>query len=258
MSEGPGTSDDERLAIERELFDVLRTPGATDSERANARDQLIEMHLPLVHHIARRYAERGEPMEDVAQAATIGLINAIDRYEPDRGVAFSSYAVPTIIGAVRRHFRDATWSVKVPRRVQELRGKIDAAHDALAQELGRSPTVAEISKRADVDFHDVLDSMELSRVRETSQIDATPPGGVPLADRLGDVDSSIAGVEDAETVQRLLAALPEDERAVITMRFYDGLSQSQIAESIGVSQMQVSRLLRRSLTKLRADVDGAN
>jgi len=213
------------------------------------------MHLPLVQHLARRYAERGEPMEDVAQAATIGLIQAIDRYEPDRGVAFSSYAVPTIVGAVRRHFRDATWTVKVPRRVQELRGKIDSAHDALAQELGRSPTVAEIAGRAGVDAQDVLDSLELSRVREMTQLDSTAPGEVPLAERLGDIDSSMVGIEDAETVKKLLAGLPENERAIVTMRFFDGLSQSQIAERVGVSQMQVSRLLSKSLAKLRDELD---
>jgi RNA polymerase sigma-B factor len=170
-------------------------------------------------------------------------------------LAFSTYAVPTVVGAIRRHFRDATWSMKVPRRVQELRGKIDAAHDSLTQDLGRSPTVAEIAERASVDAQDVLDSLELSRVREMTQIDAVAPDGAPLADRLGDLDASLAGVDDAETVKKLLASLPDQERLVVTMRFFDGMSQSEIANEVGVSQMQISRLLSRSLAKLRADVD---
>ncbi len=139
MSQTRQSADDQRLAAERELFERLHDADASDAERSAVRDELIETHMPLVHHLARRYADRGEPIEDVTQVATIGLIQAIDKFDPERGSAFSTYAVPTILGAIRRHFRDATWSVKVPRRVQELRGKIDAAHDALAQELGRSP-----------------------------------------------------------------------------------------------------------------------
>jgi RNA polymerase sigma-B factor len=252
MSQTRQSADDQRLAAERELFERLHDADASDAEQAGVRDELIETHMPLVHHLARRYADRGEPMEDVTQVATIGLIQAIDKFDPDRGSAFSTYAVPTILGAIRRHFRDATWSVKVPRRVQELRGKIDAAHDALAQELGRSPTVAEIAARADVDPADVLDSLELSRARSAAPIDATSDGEVPLADTLGDLDASLTDIENAETIKRLLTTLSEDERTVVTLRFFDGLTQTQIAERVGVSQMQVSRILTRSLEKLRA------
>ena len=248
-------ADLERHEAEQALFNALHDASSSDEQRAATRDALVETHLPLVRHLARRYAERGEPMEDVIQAGTIGLIQAVDRFEPDRGVAFSTYAVPTVVGAIRRHFRDATWSVKVPRRVQELREKIDAAHDSLTQDLGRSPTVAEIAERASVDAQDVLDSLELSRVREMTQIDAVAPDGAPLADRIGDLDASLAGVDDAETVKKLLDSLPEQERIVVKMRFFDGMSQSEIASKVGVSQMQVSRLLSRSLAKLRADVD---
>jgi RNA polymerase sigma-B factor len=248
-------ADLERHEAEKALFDALHDAASSDAQRSAARDALVEMHLPLVRHLARRYAERGEPMEDVIQAGTIGLIQAVDRFEPDRGLAFSTYAVPTVVGAIRRHFRDATWSMKVPRRVQELRGKIDAAHDSLTQDLGRSPTVAEIAERASVDAQDVLDSLELSRVRKMTQIDAVAPDGAPLADRLGDLDASLTGVDDAETVKKLLASLPDQERLVVTMRFFDGMSQSEIANEVGVSQMQISRLLSRSLAKLRADVD---
>jgi RNA polymerase sigma-B factor len=252
MSQTRQSADDQRLAAERELFERLHDADASDAEQAGVRDALIETHMPLVHHLARRYADRGEPIEDVTQVATIGLIQAIDKFDPDRGSAFSTYAVPTILGAIRRHFRDATWSVKVPRRVQELRGKIDAAHDALAQELGRSPTVAEIAARADVDPADVLDSLELSRARSAAPIDATSDGEVPLADTLGDLDASLTDIENAETIKRLLTTLSEDERTVVTLRFFDGLTQTQIAERVGVSQMQVSRILTRSLEKLRA------
>jgi RNA polymerase sigma-B factor len=252
MSQTRQSADDQRLAAERELFERLHDADASDAEQAGVRDELIETHMPLVHHLARRYADRGEPIEDVTQVATIGLIQAIDKFDPDRGSAFSTYAVPTILGAIRRHFRDATWSVKVPRRVQELRGKIDAAHDALAQELGRSPTVAEIAARADVDPADVLDSLELSRARSAAPIDATSDGEVPLADTLGDLDASLTDIENAETIKRLLTTLSEDERTVVTLRFFDGLTQTQIAERVGVSQMQVSRILTRSLEKLRA------
>ena len=246
------SADDQRLVAERELFERLHDADASDAERSAVRDELIETHMPLVHHLARRYADRGEPIEDVTQVATIGLIQAIDKFDPERGSAFSTYAVPTILGAIRRHFRDATWSVKVPRRVQELRGKIDAAHDALAQELGRSPTVAEIAARADVDPADVLDSLELSRARSAAPFDATADGEVPLADTLGDLDASLTDIENAETIKRLLATLSEDERAVVALRFFDGLTQTQIAERVGVSQMQVSRILTRSVEKLRA------
>ena len=252
MSQTRQSADDRRLAAEREAFERLHDGDASDTERSAVRDELIETHMPLVHHLARRYADRGEPLEDVTQVATIGLIQAIDRFDPERGSAFSTYAVPTILGAIRRHFRDATWSVKVPRRVQELRGKIDAAHDALAQELGRSPTVAEIAARADVDPADVLDSLEPSRARSTAPIDASSDGEVPLADTLGDLDASLTDIENAETIKRLLATLSEDERAVVTLRFFDGQTQTQIAERVGVSQMQVSRILTRSLEKLRA------
>lgn len=249
-------ADADRRAVEDELFARLLDPGTDESTRGRIRDELVQMHLPLVRHIARRYADRGEPLDDVAQVGTVGLIHAVDRYRPDYGTAFSSFAVPTILGAIRRHFRDATWSLKVPRRLQELRGRIDAAHDELAQSLGRSPTVAEIAERADVQMDDVLDSLELSRVREMSPLLGRTDDEEPLAERLGDVDAALTEVEDRQTVERLLATLPERERTIMTMRFYQGCSQSQIADALGMSQMHVSRLLARSLAHLRAEVYG--
>ncbi|MGA0209238.1 MAG: SigB/SigF/SigG family RNA polymerase sigma factor [Candidatus Nanopelagicales bacterium] len=244
----------ERRETEDALFARLRDPNTDEASRRAIRSELVEMHTPLARHIARRYADRGEPVDDVVQAGNIGLINAVDRFEPDRGLAFSTYAVPTIIGAIRRYFRDSTWSVKVPRRLQEMRGRIDSSSDRLTQEFGRAPTIAEIAAHAGVDAQDVLDSLELGRVRESTSIDATATGEAPLADRLGVDDASLAGVEDEETVRRLLNTLPARERAIVVMRFFDGMSQSQIAEHVGLSQMHVSRLLAQSLTRLRSEV----
>ena len=246
----------DRRAIEDDLFARLLDPDTDEASRRQIRDELVQMHLPLVRHIARRYADRGEPLDDVVQVGTVGLIQAVDRYQPDHGTAFSSFAVPTILGAIRRHFRDATWSVKVPRRVQELRGRIDAAHDELAQTLGRSPTVAEIAERAGVEVDDVLDSLELSRVREMTSLDGRTEDEEPLIERLGDIDAALNEVEDKQTVERLLATLPDRERTIMTMRFYQGRSQSQIADALGMSQMHVSRLLARSLAQLRTEVYG--
>ncbi|HEV8024648.1 MAG TPA: SigB/SigF/SigG family RNA polymerase sigma factor [Candidatus Nanopelagicales bacterium] len=247
-------SAEERRRAEDALFARLHDPVISDAERSMVRDELIEMHLPLVRHVARRYADRGEPIDDVVQAGSIGLVQAVDRFDTQRGIAFGSYAVPTIVGAIRRHFRDATWTVKVPRKAQELRGQIDAAHDAIAQELGRSPTVAEIAERADVDAQDVLDSLEISHARTLRTLEAQNDDDVPLAERIGDTDAAITGVEDRQTVQRMLTTLPEREREIVTLRFFDGLSQSQIAEQVGVSQMHVSRLLHRSLQRLRGEL----
>ncbi|HEY7824840.1 MAG TPA: SigB/SigF/SigG family RNA polymerase sigma factor [Acidimicrobiia bacterium] len=243
-----------RRQAEDALFARLRDPAASDAERAMVRDELIEMHLPLVRHVARRYADRGEPMDDVVQAGSLGLVQAVDRFDPDRGIAFASFAVPTIIGAIRRHFRDSTWTIKVPRKAQELRGRIDSAHDALAQELGRSPTVAEIATRAEVDAQDVLDSMEISHARTLRTLEAQGDDEVPLAERIGNTDSAITDIEDQETVQRMLATLPAREREIVALRFFTGLSQSQIAERVGLSQMHVSRLLSRSLQQLRTQL----
>lgn len=242
-----------RREVEDALFAQLRDPGIDNSAHSRIRDELVEMHLPLVRHIAKRYSDRGEPVDDVLQAGTIGLINAVDRFEPDHGVAFSTFAVPTIIGAIRRHFRDTTWSVKVPRRLQELRGQIDAAHDQLAQELGRSPTVTEIAQRAELNAQDVLDALELAQAREMRPLDPPSSDDPSIADRLGDLDASLADVEDRETVERLLRTLPERERMIVAMRFFDGMSQTQIAEQVGISQMHVSRLLSQSLTRLRSE-----
>ena len=247
------TEQGQRRELEDALFAELHDATTSDGRRSTIRDELVAMHMPLVKHIARRYADRGEPMDDLVQAGSVGLIKAVDRFEPQRGVAFSSYAVPTIIGAIRRYFRDATWTVKVPRHLQEMRGRIDTAHDHLAQELGRSPTVAEIAQRAELQAQDVLDALELGHLRETTPLNSGASDG-PVSDRLGGRDAAFDRVEDSATVERLLTTLPERERTMVEMRFFDGLSQSQIAERMGISQMHVSRLLAQSLTRLRDEV----
>ena len=252
MSQTRQSADDQRLAAERELFERLHDADASDAERFAVRDELIETHMPLVHHLARRYADRGEPIEDVTQVATIGLIQAIDKFDPERGSAFSTYAVPTILGAIRRHFRDATWSVKVPRRVQELRGKSTPRTTRWLKSWG-APPPSPRSPHALMSIQPMFSTPWNSVVPEARHRSTQPrTAKAPLADTLGDLDASLTDIENAETIKRLLATLSEDERTVVTLRFFDGLTQTQIAERVGVSQMQVSRILTRSLEKLRA------
>ena len=210
------------------------------------RDELVEDHLGLATAMARRYEGRGVPTDDLVQVATIGLLKAVLRYDPDRGPAFSSYAVPTILGELRHHFRDHGWTVSVPRRLQELRHHADAAAARLAQEHGREPTVTEVAEALDEDCDSVLLALDGLRTAYTpSTLDTgTAEGltaGAPPQDR----------ADDRVLVQRLLASLPERQRRIVVLRYWGGLSQQQIADRVGCSQMHVSRLLRRSLGNLR-------
>lgn len=212
------------------------------------RDELITMHLPLVHYIARRYRDRGESYDDLVQVGTIGLINAIDRFEPERGLEFSTYAAPTIVGEIKRHFRDRTGSVRVPRRIQELRLPVRQAREDLTNELHRVPTVREIANRLGVEPSQVLEVIESSVASF-----ATPLDGEDGAEAffIGEDDDGLAEVDDREALRPLLAALPERERRIIAMRFVEGRTQTEIAEALGISQMHVSRLLAKSLAQLR-------
>ncbi|HEX8627046.1 MAG TPA: RNA polymerase sigma factor SigF [Catenuloplanes sp.] len=222
--------------------------------RHRLRDQAIEAWLPLAHHLANRFAGRGEPLEDLAQTATVGLIKAVDRFDPARGVDFAGYAIPTIIGEIKRHFRDRTWDVRVPRRLQELRLRISEATSVLLQTLGRSPTVADIAGHLRLTEEVVLEGLEGARAYNTISL-STPVSDDDRAGELGD----LLGAEDprfelAELRVALgpaMATLDQREQRVLTLRFYGNLTQSQIAEQVGVSQMHVSRLLTRALTKLR-------
>ncbi len=246
---------------ERELLALLADLDDDDPHRAGPRDELVTMHLPLVHHLARRFRDRGEPHDDLVQVGTIGLIKAVDRFDPERGVEFSTYATPTVLGEIKRHFRDKGWSVRVPRRLQELRMSIAGATAELSQDLGRSPTVKELATRLEVTEDEVLEGLEAAQSYSTLSLDGAgndPGGDSPaLVDTLGTDDSALAHVEYRETLRPLLAALPDRERQIVLLRFFHNKTQSQIADEVGVSQMHVSRLLAKSLATLR-DAMGAD
>ena len=221
------------------------------------RERLIMEHLPLVRGLARRYAERGEPLDDLVQVGTIGLIKAIDRFDPSRGYKLASFATPTILGEIRRHFRDRSWTVRVPRGIQEARARIAHAVDDLSASEGRSPSVREIADAADLSVEDVLDALAAGSAQRPAPLSS--PG------RDGDEDEGIAvgledpGFEQAEaraTLDAGLAGLPARERVILHLRFEEGLTQSEIATQVGVSQMHVSRLIRRALERLRESAEG--
>ena len=246
---------DAERARERELIAVMADTDVDDPVHRRARDELVTLHLPLVHFLARRFRDRGEPLDDLVQVGTIGLIKAVDRFDPERGVEFSTYATPTIVGEIKRHFRDKGWAIRVPRRLQELRISLGQATAELSQKSGRAPTVAELAAHLGISEDDVIEGLEGAQAYSTSSLDA-PVGGdddAPmLADRLGDVDPSLETIEYRESLRPLLAALPSRERRILALRFFHGMTQSEIAEEVGVSQMHVSRLLAKSLATLRA------
>ena len=240
---------------EREVIALMTAASPDDPSYRRARDELVTMHLPLVQFLARRFRDRGEPLDDLVQVGTIGLIKAVDRFDPERGVEFSTYATPTIVGEIKRHFRDKGWAIRVPRRLQELRMSIGAATAELSQRSGRAPTVGELAVHLGVSEDEIIEGLEGAQAYSTSSLD-TPLGGdddAPmLADRLGDVDPEIESIEYRESLKPLLAALPSRERRILALRFFHGMTQSQIAEEVGISQMHVSRLLAKSLSTLRA------
>jgi RNA polymerase sigma-B factor len=240
-----------------DLLQAMSALPARHPSRAALRERAIEAWLPLAHHLAHRYSGRGEPTDDLIQTAAIGLIKAVDKFDPCRGVDFAGYAIPTIIGELKRHFRDRTWDIRVPRRLQELRLSISEANSALLQSLGRSPTVADIAAHLNLTEEEVLEGLEGARAYNAVSL-STPTGDGERATELGDM----LGAEDGEyelaelrvALGPALASLDEREQRILTLRFYGNLTQSQIAEQIGVSQMHVSRLLARALTKLRGQL----
>lgn len=221
------------------------------------RDAIIARCLPLADNIAARFRNRGESHEDLVQVARLGLVNAVKRFDPDCGSEFLSFAIPTIMGECRRHFRDHGWSLRVPRRLKDLNLRLNAAKAELAQELNRAPTASELAEHLGVNREEVVEGLIAANAYSARSIDA-PVGatddGPTIAERIGDLDANVERVVDVETVRPLLAALPERERAVIVMRFFENMTQSQIAEQIGLSQMHVSRLLSRTLATLRDQV----
>lgn len=240
---------------ERELIALIAELPPEDPRRRDARDELITMHLPLAAFLARRFRDRGESLDDLTQVATIGLLKAVDRFDPERGVEFSTFATPTMVGEIKRHFRDKGWAIRVPRRLQELRISIGRATAELSHETGRSPTVSELAAHLGVSDEEVLEGLESAQAYATLSLDASPTDGeegASLADTLGDHDPSLGEVETRETVHPLIATLAPREQRIIHMRFYENLTQAQIAERVGVSQMHVSRLLAKSLARLRS------
>jgi len=240
-----------------ELLTAMAALPVNHPSRAALRDRAIEAWLPLARHLAARFSGRGEPMDDLIQTATVGLIKSVDRFDPERGVDFTGYAIPTILGEIKRHFRDRTWHVRVPRRLQELRLSIAEATTVLTQTLGRSPTVADIAHRIGVSEEEVLEGLEGARAYTATSLSAptTPDGGMSLGDTLGDVDPQYELAELRVALGPAMAVLDEREQRILTLRFYGNLTQSQIAEQVGVSQMHVSRLLAKALAKLRGHLD---
>jgi RNA polymerase sigma-B factor len=256
------TPDDDTLTSVRaansavELLNAMAAMPAGHPSRAALRDRAIEAWLPMARHLANRYTGRGEPTDDLVQTATIGLIKAVDKFDPSFGVDFAGYAIPTIIGEIKRHFRDRTWSIRVPRRLQELRLSITAANSTLTHTLGRSPTVADIAVHLGVTEEEVLEGLEGARAYNATSL-STPigaEGSTELGETLGGEDREYELAEIRVALGPALASLDEREQKILTLRFYGNLTQSQIAEQIGISQMHVSRLLTKALVKLRGQL----
>jgi RNA polymerase sigma-B factor len=234
-----------------ERFETYRRTGDR-----RLRDELVEEHAPLAQFLAGRFANRGEPRDDLVQVALVGLFKSVERFDPGRGLQFSTFATPTILGELKRHFRDRGWAVRVPRRVQELHLQLGRIVSALGQEEGRSPTPAEVAERAGVSEEAVLEAMEAGSLYRLVSLDGsvTPDDeGGELMACLGAEDSGFRRIEHRSEIAELLNVLPERERRIVELRFFDSLTQSEIAERVGVSQMHVSRLLTRSLERLRAE-----
>lgn len=241
-----------------ELFVAFRDETASGPEREGARDSLVHLHLPLVEHCARRFRNRGEPFEDLVQVGTIGLIKSIDRFDSDRGVEFSTYATPTIIGEIKRYFRDKGWAIRVPRRLQELRMQIGTTTAELTQTLGRSPTPRELAESIGCTVEEIIEGIESSNAYSTLSLDASDDnddGAATMLDALGVDDEGIAHVEVRESLKPLLNQLEPREKKILLLRFFKNMTQSQIAAEIGVSQMHVSRLLNRTLVQLRSSLE---
>ncbi|MEU3395260.1 RNA polymerase sigma factor SigF [Streptomyces filamentosus] len=248
----PGRHPQDRSGA-RALFVELRSLPEGSPEKAELRNRLVRMHLPLVEHLARRFRNRGEPLDDLTQVATIGLIKSVDRFDPERGVEFSTYATPTVVGEIKRHFRDKGWAVRVPRRLQELRLSLTTATAELSQQHGRSPTVHELAERLGISEEEVLEGLESANAYSTLSLDVpdTDDESPAVADTLGAEDEALEGVEYRESLKPLLEDLPPREKRILLLRFFGNMTQSQIAQEVGISQMHVSRLLARTLASLR-------
>jgi RNA polymerase sigma-B factor len=222
-----------------------------ETKNPRLRDELVEAYLDLARQLARRFSNRGETYDDLAQVASIALIKSVDRFDPERGVEFSTFATRTIIGELKRHFRDRGWAIRAPRRIQELYLELGHVTESMTHDLGRPPTVSEMARETGVSEDAVLEALEAGQSYRTSSIDAPDRQETTMGSRLGEVDAGFSGTEDRLLLAVSLAKLPDRERTILQLRFVNGLTQSQIAAQIGISQMHVSRLLAASLTKLR-------
>jgi RNA polymerase sigma-B factor len=222
----------------------------------SARELLVQRHLPLVRALARRYAGRGESLEDIEQVGAIGLIKAIDRYELSRDVALTTYATPNVVGEIKRHFRDKGWAIRIPRGLQELNSKMSSTIERLTAKLGHSPSIAEIAQELQTTPEQVLEAMEAGSAYAPVSLSAGPSGEGELdpMETIGAEDANFERSEQRASLEPALELLPDREREILRMRFEDGLTQTQIAEQVGVSQMHVSRLIRKSLARMRAEL----
>jgi RNA polymerase sigma-B factor len=227
-------------------------------DRGRLRARAIEQNLPLANRLARRYAGRGELLDDLAQVAALALIKSVDSYDPSRNVPFAAYAIPTILGALKRHFRDTVWAIRVPRSIQELAQDVPTATSRLSHRHGRSPTATELANYLDVSVDQLRAAIDAWHVYRLTSLDAPPASGIGAdrIDLIGGTDPRYAHVDDHLTLRHLVAALPARQQRIITMRFYDHMTQTEIAAEIGLSQMHVSRLLKQTLARLRAAMPG--
>jgi RNA polymerase sigma-B factor len=242
----------EELRRLHRLYRETADPG----ERGRIREQLVAGYDSLVHFLARRFQNRGEPLEDIVQVGYLGLIKAIDRFDPDLGNEFTTFATPTIMGEIRRYFRDKGWAIRFPRRLQELHQQVIRTNEEMKNQLGRQPTVPEVAERLGVETDDVLEAMEMSTALSPLSIDAAVGGrgeeeGRQLSEAVGEEDRNLDRVEMREVLERAMQHLNERERRIVMMRFFDEMSQSEVAKRLGISQMHVSRLQRAALEQLR-------
>jgi RNA polymerase sigma-B factor len=248
--------DDTRSRRDGEVrrVDELLVAYHRDGDRSAREQALVEL-MPLVRSLAARYAGRGEPLDDLVQVGAVGLIKAVDRFDVTRGVEFTSYGVPTIVGEIRRHFRDKAWAMHVPRRIKELSVRLSRVLDELTTTLGRSPTIAEIAEAAAVDEEDVIDALDASHAYTTRSLDAPTAGGDPFAEGLAGADPGFDGVDDRWVLSAGLEALDPRARRIVELRFFEERTQSQIAAELGISQMHVSRLLRDAMEQMRGSIE---
>jgi len=256
-------SDDDRSEQDRRaevaaLFASLHDAPEGSDERKRLRDALVEAHIPLVKYLARRFNGRNVPLEDLVQVGMVGLIKAIDRFDASLGYEFVTYAAPTVLGEIKRHIRDTGWLLRVPRAAQELQAAVSQARAVLSQELKRSPTVAELAEHIGASAEQVMETLDVARSYSGVPIDAlTDPDAPSSAEQLlAETDESFERVELRQTLQPALEVLTDQERQVVSLRFVAGKTQTEIAELVGVSQMQVSRLLSRSLARMREVLEG--